>query len=262
MVRQINRAYRYSQALLLAVGLAGCAQLLGGNAELVQKRFYTINTERLGNSLENSERPYAFRVQIKGFEAPRAYDRSEIIIRRDQYELQLDKLHNWMERPSDMFTDRIKQYLRQANLFTHIGGDRDFWDHRPDYTLTGTIKAIERFDSDDVWAAHLAMTIELVRQEDGKVIWQKDFDEERTVFFPEMKQTISAFSTIFGQQMEKSMREIDFVFLNNQRVGANGALTGLPILPNGETAPASQDTALLIDTDSNDYKLIPGKLAP
>ena len=58
------------------------------------------------------------------------------------------------------------------------------------------------------------------------------------------------------------MREIDFVFLNNQRVGANGALTGLPILPNGETAPASQDTALLIDTDSNDYKLIPGKLAP
>ena len=260
MVRQTNRAYHYGQSLLLAVGLAGCAQLLGGNAELVQKRFYTINTERLGNGLENSERPYPFRVQIKGFEVPRAYDRSQIIIRRDQYELQLDKLHNWMERPSDMFTDRIKQYLRQANLFAYIGGDRDFYDNRPDYTLTGTIKAIERFDSGDIWAAHLAMTIELVRQEDGKVIWQTDFDQERTVFFPEMKLTVSAFSTIFGQQMEKSMREIDFVFLNNQRVGANRGLTDLPTLSNGETAV--HDTALRIDTDSNDYELIPGKLAP
>ena len=260
MVRQTNRAYHYGQSLLLAVGLAGCAQLLGGNAELVQKRFYTINTERLGNGLENSERPYPFRVQIKGFEVPRAYDRSQIIIRRDQYELQLDKLHNWMERPSDMFTDRIKQYLRQANLFAYIGGDRDFYDNRPDYTLTGTIKAIERFDSGDIWAAHLAMTIELVRQEDGKVIWQTDFDQERTVFFPEMKLTVSAFSTIFGQQMEKSMREIDFVFLNNQRVGANAGLTDLPTLSNGETAV--HDTALRIDTDSNDYELIPGKLAP
>lgn len=241
--------------------LAGCSQLLGGRAELPQRRQYMINVEPMRNGLENSERPYLFQVQIKNFEVSRAYDRKELTIRRDQYELQHDKLHQWTERPSDMFTETIKQYLRQANLFTYISGERDFYDHRPDYVLGGTIKSIERFDSTDIWAAHLAMTIELVRQEDGKVVWQKDFDEERTVFLPEMKYTVAAFSTILGKEIEESIKEIDFYFLNKQRTGVNGDL-GASSLSNGETAVSVQDTTLLINTDTNDYEIIPGKLAP
>jgi hypothetical protein len=51
--------------------------------------------------------------------------------------------------------------LRQANLFTFVGGDRDFYASRPDYVLSGRVKALERFDSGDVWAARLHINIQL-----------------------------------------------------------------------------------------------------
>ena len=114
-----------------------------------------------------SERPYAVQVQVKTFDVQRAYNRTEIVFRRDRYELHRDPLHSWITRPGDLFTDAVQQYLRQADLFTYVGGDRDFYDRRPDYVLSGVVKAVERFDSGDVWAAHLAMSMELVRQEDA-----------------------------------------------------------------------------------------------
>lgn len=250
-MRPNSRVRRFGQALVLVVALSGCAQLLGGETKLPQKRYFKLPIEPLRGSLDGSERPYPFQVQVKGFEVPRAYDRTHIIRRRDQYELRRDNLHHWMERPGDMITDAVKQYLRQADLFTYVGGDRDFFERRPDYVLSGSVKAIELFDSGDLWAAHLVMTMELVRQADGKVIWQDDFDEEKQVFSPAMIHTVAALSGILGQRMQKAIEVIDFKFLNKQRPA--------PAAPSGETAPAARDTVL--QTESDHYELIPGKLA-
>ena len=252
MVGPNSRLRRCAQALAFAVLLSGCAQLLGGDTKLLQRRYFKLPIEPLRGVVEDSERPYPFRLQVKGFEVSRAYDRTNIIRRRDQYELQRDNLHHWMERPSDMITDVVKQYLRQADLFTYVGGDRDFFEHRPDYVLSGSVKAIECFDSGDLWAAHLVMTMELVRQEDGKVIWQDDFDDEKQVFSPAMVHTVVALSGILGQRMQKAIGEIDFKFSNKQRPA--------PIASDGETAPAARDTVL--QTEADYYELIPGKLAP
>ena len=99
------------------------------------------------------------------------------------------------------------------------------------------------------------MTMELVRQEDGKVIWQDDFDEEKQVFSPAMIHMVAALSGILGQRMQKAIGEIDFKFGNNQR--------SAPVASNaseGETTPAARDTVL--QTEADHYELIPGKLAP
>ena len=251
MVRPSSRVRRGGQILVMAAALSGCAQLLGGDAKLPQRRYFKLHIEPVRGSVEGSERPYPFRLQVKGFEMPRAYDRTHIIRRRDQYELRRDELHHWMERPGDMITDAVKQYLRQADLFIYIGGDRDFFEHRPDYVLSGSVKAIERFDSGDLWAAHLVMTMELVRQADGKVIWQADFDEEKQVFSPAMKHAVAALSGILGRRMQKAIEEIDFKFSNKQRPA--------PVASDGKTAPAARDT---MQMESDYYELIPGKLAP
>ena len=252
MERPSSRVRRCGQSLVLAAALSGCAQLLGGDTTLPQRRYFKLPIEPLRGSVEGSERPYPFRLQVKNFEVPRAYDRTNIIRRRDQYELQRDQLHHWMERPSDMITDAVKQYLRQADLFTYVGGDRDFFEHRPDYVLSGSVKAIERFDSGDLWAAHLVMTMELVRQADGKVIWQDDFDVEKQVFSPAIIHTVVALSGILGQRMQKAIGEIDFKFSSKQRP--------VTIASDEETVPAARDTVL--QTEADHYELIPGKLAP
>jgi ABC-type uncharacterized transport system auxiliary subunit len=256
----VNRRLPLFLLSMLPLLLASCAQLLGGNAELPQRRFYDFKAEPVRNALPNSERPYTAQVQIKPFAVQRAYNRTEIIFRRDQYELYRDPLHSWITRPGDLLTDAMQQYFREGNLFTFVGGDHDFYERRPDYILSGTVKAIERFDSGDIWAAHLAIAIQLVRQEDSFVIWQKDFDEERQVFFPEMQHTIAAFSQILNQQMDSSMREIDFIFLNMNRANSGGVPVDFDTLAVGE---ALADTVLQIevDTDEKDYELLPGKLA-
>ena len=128
-------------------------------------------------------------------------------------------------------------------------GEHDFFDHRPDYVLSGSVKAIERFDSGDLWAAHLVMTMELVRQSDGKVIWQDDFDEEKQVFSPAMIHTVAALSGILGQRMQKAIEEIDFKFSSKQRPAS--------IASDEEIAPAARDTVL--QTQADHYELIPRK---
>lgn len=253
MVRLTSRMRRCAQALVLAAALAGCAQLLGGDTKLPQRRYFKLAIEPLRGSLEDSARPYPFRVQVKDFEVPRAYNRTHLIRRRDQYELQRDNLHHWMERPGDMITDAVKQYLRQAELFSYVGGDRDFFERRPDYVLSGSVKAIERFDSGDLRVAHLVMTMELVRQADGQVIWQDDFDEERQVFSAQMQHTVAALSLILVQQMEKAIRALDFAF---------GQQQGTPAVPPARPLPAAQDTTAPPPRDTGYYEILPGKRAP
>ena len=79
--------------LSIALLCSGCAQILGGNAELPQRRFYDFGTEVVQSGLVQSERPYAVQVQVKTFDVQRAYNRTEIVFRRDQYELHLSLIH-------------------------------------------------------------------------------------------------------------------------------------------------------------------------
>ncbi len=251
----------FSLALLIPlITFASCSQFFGGKAEISQRRFFDFRAEPLRLNYERTERPYAAQVQIKPFEIHRAYNRNEIIFRRDQYELHRDPLHSWITRPGDLFTDAIQQYLQVAELFTYIGGDQDFYDRRPDYILSGTVNALERFDSGDIWAAHLAISMKLVRQQDAHVIWQKDFDQEKQVYFPEMKHTIAAFSQLLNIQMEMCIREIDFLFFNMNR----GKMAGEPLPTSAldSVNTHSNQNMLPKETKINrDYDLLPGKIA-
>lgn len=251
-----------SALLGLLVGLTACAQLLGGHTETPPNRFYLITAESVRSFLKNSERPYPFQVQIKTFDVQRAYNRNEIIFRRDRYELQRDPFHSWAVRPGDMITDAIQQYFRAATLFTQMGGDRSFLDQRPDFILSGKVKVLERYDSGDIWAARLAMSMELMRQGDAQVIWRADFDKERQVFNPDMSYTVAAFSEILRVQMEQYIREIDFVFLNMKRGRAGTPFEPFPAVSDTGLAASSSDTTDHVSTDTSDYELIPGKLVP
>lgn len=245
--------------LITSGTLISCSHFFGGKSELPQRRFFDFRAEPLRLNSDYTERPYTAQIQVKSFEVQRAYNRNEIIFRRDQYELHRDPLHSWITRPGDLFTDAVQQYLQAAELFTYIGGDQDFYDRRPDYVLSGTVNALERFDSNDIWAAHLAISMKLIRQQDALVIWQKDFDQEQQVYFPEMKHTVAAFSQLLNAQMEICIREVDFIFYNMNR-----EKTGKNILLNSMIDSVASNGATDIfpnDKDSNiDYELLPGKI--
>jgi len=254
-----------SCSLLLLLGtlfaLASCSQLLGGKAEIRQKRRFTVAVEPVRGYLEKSQRPYSATVQIQTFDIAGAYSLSEIVSRRSLYELRRDPLHVWGQRPRDMITDVVGQYLRNAQLFTRLASERDLLDRRPDYILNGTIRALERFDSEDRWFARILMSMQLVRQEDGKVIWRGEItaDDEIEVFNADMQYTVQAMSEILRRKMEQFIRQMDLIFLNMQYPAT---------VP--ELAESSADTTQVAQTDTVDsapaipgyYEMIPGKLAP
>ena len=243
---------------LLTLLSIGCTQLLGGKAEIRQNRLYLIEAEPIRSFLDGSERPYPQVVEIETFNVARAYNRNEIIFRRNELEIQLDKGHTWAVRPADMITDAATQYLKDATLFTLVG--RDFIEQEADYVLSGTVKIIERYDSGDIWFARLAISMRLVRRSDSRVVWRNDFDEERQVYNADMTFTIQALRDILRRQMEKAIREIDLTFLNQKRQQEGRPLLKLSALVNGRSQESRNDTSGTSDEPLL-YELIPGKMA-
>ena len=240
--------------------LSNCTGLLGGKADIPERRKFNLVTHRLQLRLKDSKRPYPYDLQIKRFAVPYIYDRDRIVFRLSPYENKDDRWNVWAERPSQHVTDVIEQYLEGANLFSRIS--QVYLDDRPDYVLTGTVKAMERFDSGDLWFAHLAMTARLVDNKTNAVIWTEEFDETQRVYRPDMASTIEIMSQVLRTEVEKWIKDIDFKFMNKLRVEEGEEVLERELSnTNGVANVALEDTLERHGPDS-DYELIPGKLAP
>jgi hypothetical protein len=249
--------------LLVALGIfPSCTSMLGGKAEIQQKRRFTIVAEPIRRYLEESDRPYSATVQLRTFDIAGSYNQSEIVSRSSLYELQRNSLYVWGQRPRDMITDVVLGYLKDAQLFTRLVTERALLDERPEYVLSGTIKALERFDSGDRWFARLLLSMQLERQEDGQVIWRGEItaNDELEVFNSDMEYTIQSLSEILRRRMERFIREIDFLFLNMGHA-QNGVSLGL-LAPSDSTDSALPDSTESEREIPSYFELIPGKLAP
>lgn len=257
------RSLLLSFCLLVALGIfSSCTSILGGKAEIQQKRRFTIVAEPIRRFLEESDRPYTATVQLRAFDIAGSYNQSEIVSRSSLYELQRNPLYSWGQRPRDMITDVVLGYLKDAQLFTRLVTERALLDERPEYVLSGTIKALERFDSGDRWFARLLLSMQLVRREDGQVLWRGEItdEDELEVFNSDMEYTIQSLSEILRRKMERFIREIDFLFLNMEHA-QNGVSLRL-LAPSDSTGSAVSDSTENQRVIPSYYELIPGKLSP
>ena len=248
--------------LVALTSLSSCTQFLGGKAEIRQKRRFTLIAEPIGRYLKGSQRPYNHTVQLQTFDIAGAYNQSEIIFRSSLYELSRDPLHTWGQRPREMITDIVDQYFKEAQLFTRLVTDRDLLDERPDYLLSGTVKALERFDSGDRWFARLVMSMQLVDQTNSQVIWRGEIGSknELEVFNADMEYTVQGMSEILRRKMGQFVREIDSIFLNMKN-RQEGSLSQAVTL--ADTTQTSMVDTIKAKREIPDYyELIPGKLAP
>lgn len=254
----MNRRVMCLLCLVLAASW-GCAQLLGGRAEIRDRRKFLIESQPLQINLPHSERPYPMSVQIDRFSVSRLYERNQIIFRLTPEEIEDDPNNQWAVRPGEMITTAVTDYLRGANLFTDVR--ETFLTRTPDLTLTGTVDAIERYDSSDRWFARLDVTMQLVDRE-NRIFWQYSFDpDEIEVFDSDMVYTVQALRGLLQRNMETAIRGLDRALLIRKASGEGRDLSTL-LEGNGETvAEARADTAQ-IPLETDDYRIIPGKLVP
>lgn len=254
---------------LIAGGLllGGCGSLLGGKTEIPERRKFILQPTSLRLSLPKSERPYPYKVQIEKFAVSRLYDRDQIVFRLSPEEIREDRWHVWAVRPSEMITDAAEQYLKDAHLFTDIR--QEFLDASPDFTFTGTVKAIERYDSVDQWYALLTITMQLVDRH-NEVIWQRSFggdrDDAQEVYNADFSHTVVTMKELLSTYMKQAIEEIDLQVHIRMLHDAGKPLDDLLAATSGET-PAPADSAATgledrIPGAHPHYVIIPGKLAP
>jgi ABC-type uncharacterized transport system auxiliary subunit len=250
--------------VLFGLLLCGCGQLLGARPEIRQKHRYTVAAEPVRQDLGASLRPYPVTVQLQLFDIAGHYNQLEIITRSSPYEFRRDQLHTWGVRPREMLTYVVAEYLRDSQLFSRLLAGRDLPDERPDYILSGEIKAVERFDSGDRWFARLQLSMQLVRRADGTVLWQGEIpaNDEIEVFDADMQYTVQAMSEILRRRMESFIRELDGLFMR-LAVSPNDAQIAGAL---ADSAAGAGPVAVRPDTAAarvpDYYEIIPGKLAP
>jgi hypothetical protein len=90
-------------------------------------------------------------------------------------------------------------------------------DIKPDYELTGAIEALEEYDSDQLWFAHLAMRLSLTRLSDGVVLYSRQFDNRKKVFRYSPEAVVQELSAILEFIMVQGIHDIDAVLAKEAR---------------------------------------------
>lgn len=160
---------RYS-ILAFAALLAGCF-----GASQLARSYYVIANEPLG--FRHHSPPMNGILYVRSLDADAVYEKFQFVVRKSPYQLRYSDQNVWAVKPHQMVSDLLAQALDHTNTFE--GVTRELIQTRPSYTLSGQLNAVEIYDSDDIWFAHLAVSLHLSRFEDGARVWTYEFDQRK-----------------------------------------------------------------------------------
>ncbi len=190
--------------LLPALALLLCA----GCADAPAKKYYTINyvPGELESRLRSS--PYPFTIRVRDFEIEEAYARPQIVYRKSPFQLDYYFYRVWAVKPTRMLSDLLQKHLLASNLVTSVVRRYDEGS-KPHYELSGTIEAIEEYDSDQIWFAHIALHLRLVRLSDGRVLYSRRFDNRKQVFENQPEYVVREMSAIVEYVLNQLVHDLD-----------------------------------------------------
>jgi len=200
---------KYFFALSVLIGIVSCAKP-------ITKQFYLLSyqPDQLTDRLQ--EDPYPFTVRLRPFEIEKAYAKPNIVYRRSPYELEYYGYHHWAVRPTDMMTDQIYSHLEGLKLVQSTVRRLDE-KGKPDYELSGTVLAMEEYDSEDIWFAHLKIRMILVRLSDGVVLYNRLYDQRKIVPTHTPLHVVRTLSELTDYFASSLMNELDRTFYEEMK---------------------------------------------
>jgi len=155
-----------------------------------------------------SETPYPYVIRLREFTIEEAYSRPQIVYRLNPYELRYYNFRLWAVKPTRMVTDLMFKHLNSVNITNSVVRRFDEG-RRPDYELSGTIEALEEYDSDDLLFAHIAMRVNLKRVSDGSNVYSRHFDLRKRVYRREPEFIIREKSLIMEYIFNQVILDLD-----------------------------------------------------
>ena len=185
----------------LALSFALTACLGGGTTE--PTRYYTIAIENIQNPSASSFKDK--RLQVRKFTIEPAYQRTNIVYRESAYDFMFYDLDLWASRPEHMLAQVAGEYLTRAGIFKSVETKTS---GKPDYELLGNIIAIEEIDEGSSQYARLAIQLTFRKTESDEALWEKTFDQKKSMENREPRTTAETLSKLFGEYMEEALNEI------------------------------------------------------
>lgn len=146
-------------------------------------------------------------VRVRNMDVDAVYEKFQIVVRKNPYELRYSDLHVWAVKPNQMVSDIIARTLVDTGAFADVS--RALGDTRPDFTLSGDLNALEIYDSDDVWFAHLSLSLRLNRFDDGEQVWSMSYDQRKPVESRNHAQAVRAISELLSACVRRAVIELE-----------------------------------------------------
>jgi ABC-type uncharacterized transport system auxiliary subunit len=79
---------------------------------------------------------------------------------------------------------------------------------KPEYELSGMVEALEEYDSEELWFAHVALRISLVHTSEGRIVYNKRFDLRKKVLEHDPELVIREMSALVEYAITQAVQDI------------------------------------------------------
>ncbi|NOZ61183.1 MAG: hypothetical protein GXO74_05840 [Calditrichaeota bacterium] len=146
-------------------------------ASVPDTHFYFMEFENQQTSASATPK-YDVSLEVTKFTAKPFYAGDRIVYRENLYEGKRYHYQRWAASPAELFTDKLVEQLRAANLFQQVINGYNY--NKSDYRLSGEIEAIEEVDEGAQWFGRVKVAFAL-SDANRKLLWQKTFDKKTVV---------------------------------------------------------------------------------
>jgi len=198
--RRLGSARALIVAGLLSASLVGCLR-----ARSVERNYFILESGAAGAPVQA---PAALpgRVYVRDCEVDRVYDKFELVVRKSRFVLQYSSARRWAVRPNRMVSDLLADELTHQGIFSSVS--RELAEGRPEYSLSGRLRAIEVETAATPWRAHVALDLSLIRFDDGAVLWRRAFDERRNIPPGELDAVPEALSSALHVSIRRALEDL------------------------------------------------------
>jgi len=187
---------------LVAIMLFGCF------GRFIENSYYQLDYVPTPKEMLN-ETTYPYSVRIKDFDVAEVYRRNNIVYRQSPYKLHFYNYELWAIKPEYLVSDMLFRHLETSKIFSEVRRSIDV--EEPDFTISGTIRALEEYDNQDEWYAHLAMNMHLQENRTKKILWSREWDYRKKVNNLEPIYVVRGLSELLEYINNEAIADIDSV---------------------------------------------------
>lgn len=206
LMKHDSRHRLFSRHRILLV-LTALLLLLSSCGKALQTRYYLLEYVPMPPTDRMEKGPWPYTVRVKDFSIAEAFRRNQIVYRQSAHEMRFYNYELWAVRPEYLVTDMVFRHVVAAELFKSV--NRGIEQSEPDFYLTGEVHAIEEYDNNKDWYAHLAITFKLTEITTGKDVWSKNYDYRKKVARQEPVYVVRELSYLLEAMVNNVVMEID-----------------------------------------------------